>query len=188
MTLEPIPECIRAITEPAGIEVWDLPVWRMSDEWVHRLREKWGPVRYFAGTVIERDGRIVLIRDAEKESVGGWTIPGGSVELGEDIAAAAVREAKEECGLDVVITRPLAVGATAAVGPTAGRIDYYDVIFEARALGGVLGAADPKEVVEVRWASRQDAEALVAQHGFDNVHPFDRSLFRCIREFFEKCG
>lgn len=48
-----------------------------------------------------RDGRIVLIR--RKNPPPGWALPGGFVEVGESMEAAAVREAKEETGLDVVL-------------------------------------------------------------------------------------
>jgi 8-oxo-dGTP diphosphatase len=53
--------------------------------------------------VIEVPGeRIVLIR--RKHEPLGWAIPGGFVDAGETLAAAARREAKEETGLDVALT------------------------------------------------------------------------------------
>ena len=57
--------------------------------------------------IIEVEGGIVLIE--RKNPPHGWAIPGGFVDYGETVEAAAVREAKEETGLDVRLTRLLGV-------------------------------------------------------------------------------
>jgi ADP-ribose pyrophosphatase YjhB (NUDIX family) len=53
--------------------------------------------------IIEIDGGIVLIK--RKNPPYGWAIPGGFVDYGETLEAAAVREAKEETCLDVNLVR-----------------------------------------------------------------------------------
>lgn len=56
--------------------------------------------------IIEMEGdRIVLIR--RRNPPHGWALPGGFLEYGESLEAAAVREAKEETGLDVELLRQL---------------------------------------------------------------------------------
>lgn len=50
-------------------------------------------------------GRIILIK--RKNPPHGWAIPGGFVDYGESLETAAVREAKEETGLDVNLIRQL---------------------------------------------------------------------------------
>ena len=56
--------------------------------------------------IIELPGnRIVLIE--RRNPPYGWALPGGFVDYGESLEQAAVREAKEETGLDVVLTRQL---------------------------------------------------------------------------------
>jgi 8-oxo-dGTP diphosphatase len=53
-------------------------------------------------TIIELPGRgIVLVR--RRHPPPGWAIPGGFVDYGETVVAAARREAREETGLDVVL-------------------------------------------------------------------------------------
>jgi ADP-ribose pyrophosphatase YjhB (NUDIX family) len=48
------------------------------------------------------DGIILIKR---KNSPKGWALPGGFVDFGETLEQAATREAKEETGLDVQLTR-----------------------------------------------------------------------------------
>ena len=54
------------------------------------------------GTIIETpDSRLVLVRRAIEPGYGLWVFPGGYVDRGEALTAAAIREAREESGLDV---------------------------------------------------------------------------------------
>ncbi len=55
------------------------------------------------GGVVLIDGRVVLIRRGKEPLRGRWVIPGGTVELGETLQDALVREMEEETGL---IVRP----------------------------------------------------------------------------------
>jgi mutator protein MutT len=57
------------------------------------------------GIILPMDGGIVLLRRAIHPSYGKWVFPGGYVDRGETPEAAAVREAKEESGLEVKIRR-----------------------------------------------------------------------------------
>jgi ADP-ribose pyrophosphatase YjhB (NUDIX family) len=58
------------------------------------------------GAVIVHEGRVVLIQRGKEPLRGRWVIPGGTVELGETLEDAVVREVLEETGLTV---RPLGI-------------------------------------------------------------------------------
>lgn len=62
-----------------------------------------------AGVVFSHDGGILLVQRAIQPSYGKWVFPGGYVDRGETVEAAALREVREESGLIVRLTRLLGV-------------------------------------------------------------------------------
>jgi ADP-ribose pyrophosphatase YjhB (NUDIX family) len=92
--------------------------------------------------VIDGEGRVLLTR---REDFRVWCLPGGSVDEGESLAEAAIREVREETGLDVELTRLVGVYSRPNMG------GYHSLaVFAARAVGGEL-RPDPVEVVELGW-------------------------------------
>lgn len=57
-----------------------------------------------AVVLMEIDGKLVLVRRANEPGIGLWSFPSGYVDRGEAVEDAAVREVKEETGLDVDLT------------------------------------------------------------------------------------
>ncbi|HMP75219.1 MAG TPA: NUDIX domain-containing protein [Kiritimatiellia bacterium] len=98
----------------------------------------------------DEQGRCLLIRRSphNRSFVGQWEWPGGKVDPGEDFAEAAVREAKEESGLDVELTGLL--GATSFEVP---KLHIVLVCFDARVTGGELRLSDEHDAAEwVPWS------------------------------------
>lgn len=67
-----------------------------------------GKVLYYdpklaTAVVIEREGRVLMVRRATEPGLGLWSLPGGYVDRGEVVEAAAAREVLEETGLEVSI-------------------------------------------------------------------------------------
>jgi 8-oxo-dGTP diphosphatase len=56
-----------------------------------------------AGTVVHRKGKMLVVKRANEPHRGLWAFPGGRVESGESPLEAALRETREEVGLDVEI-------------------------------------------------------------------------------------
>jgi 8-oxo-dGTP diphosphatase len=91
--------------------------------------------------IIELPGeRIVLIRRANPPL--GWALPGGFVDKGETLAAAAVREAREETGLEVRLSEQFFTYSDPKRDP---RLHTLSTVFIATAEGEPRGADDAAE-------------------------------------------
>ncbi len=111
------------------------------------------------GIVIWREDKVLLVRRGHAPSKGEWALPGGKQIVGETILQTAVREAREETGLDIT---PLGI-VTAIDGITrdkAGRVEYHYTIVEVAALSRAGDALAQDDADEVRWASVEDVERL----------------------------
>jgi 8-oxo-dGTP diphosphatase len=88
------------------------------------------------GTIIRTPSdSIVLVRRAIDPGYGQWVFPGGYVDRGEPLTAAAVREAREECGLDVRLDGLVNIYSYAGRAPII-------VVYAATAVGGTLAIDD----------------------------------------------
>jgi 8-oxo-dGTP pyrophosphatase MutT (NUDIX family) len=113
---------------------------------------------------IDDEGRILLVRQRQH---GKWETIGGTVEPDESPHEAAVREAKEEAGIDVELTLIAALGGPdyVSVYPNGDRCQYVSTVFEARIVGGEP-APDHDETDEVAWFTRAALETNPDIGGF----------------------
>ncbi|MFZ0964090.1 MAG: NUDIX hydrolase [Terriglobia bacterium] len=111
------------------------------------------PLVGVGGVVIHRD-RVLLIRRGSEPLKGEWSIPGGMLELGEELAAGVERELKEETGLDI---EPLeCILVFDRIMREGRRVKFHFVIADylcRRKRGRLRPASD---VIDARWARRQD--------------------------------
>jgi 8-oxo-dGTP diphosphatase len=126
------------------------------------------PVVGVGGVVIE-DGQALLIRRGTEPLIGQWSIPGGTLELGESLQAGVARELLEETGLHVRVLdlievfdrifiqerpseNPGVAGATGANGPRP-RFHYVIVDYLCERISGQAQASS--DVTDVAFA-RED--------------------------------
>ncbi len=96
--------------------------------------------------ILMPDGRVVLV--LRKHPPMGWALPGGFVEVGETVEAAAVREAREETGLEVVLEALLDVYSDPR---RDARGHSASAVFLGRAAGRPAGADDAAEARAFAW-------------------------------------
>jgi 8-oxo-dGTP diphosphatase len=117
------------------------------------------------GTIIaDDDGRIVLVKRAIEPGYGKWVFPGGFIDRGETVEAAAVREAREECGLHVRLDRLVNIYSYPGVA-------VIIIAFAASVVGGCLACDD---------------ESLEAQLFEPDQIPWDDLAFRSTRQALEE--
>jgi len=107
------------------------------------------------GILIKHGEKYLLIRRAAEPDRGLWTIPGGLVEVGERVREAAVREAREETGLEVEVREVLDV-IDKIVRDEEGRVKYHFIIVDFLAVpkGGRMRASS--DALEARWVRREE--------------------------------
>ncbi len=94
-----------------------------------------------AGVLVEMESSIVLIRRGQPPFAGWWALPAGYIEADESVEQAAVRECKEETGLDVELLELFGVYSFPDGPAHSGIIIFY----RARPVGGKLQAGDDAE-------------------------------------------
>jgi ADP-ribose pyrophosphatase YjhB (NUDIX family) len=95
-----------------------------------------------ATIVTDAHGHILLVRRAIEPGYGKWVIPGGYVDRGEEVRAAALRETLEETGIEIRL------GPLLNIYSYSGRAPVI-IVYAAEMTGGCLGCDD--EGLEARF-------------------------------------
>ena len=114
------------------------------------------PVVGVGGVVIHR-GRALLVRRGSEPLKGQWSIPGGTLELGETLEQGVVRELHEETGLEVRVIELIEVFERIFPGDT-GRPRYHFVITDylCQRISGEPRAGT--DVTDVAFATEDELE------------------------------
>jgi ADP-ribose pyrophosphatase YjhB (NUDIX family) len=103
---------------------------------------------------------LLLVLQGQPGEIPTWAVPGGTIEAGETPRQAAVRETKEETGLEVHIVRTVAV--------VDGVKDYGRIrvhYCEAEVVGGSIRERDPDGLIhQVEWVPRTALDRLALSH------------------------
>jgi ADP-ribose pyrophosphatase YjhB (NUDIX family) len=137
-------------------------------------------VQIGANAVIEQGGSVLLVRLSYGPRTGHWTLPGGLVESDETPEEAAVRETREETGLEIELDGLVAAYMRPASERAAGWAPLVILTYRAHVVGGELRIA-PEEVLEARSFPRDDLPPLEELawpstiHGLDAWKAFERA-------------
>ena len=108
------------------------------------------------GVVCLRGDEVLLIRRGTPPRQGEWSLPGGRIEPGERAVDAALRELREETGVEAEITGLIDV--VDGIFPGAGR-HYVLIDYAARWVSGEPVAGD--DAMEARFVAVDEATKLV---------------------------
>lgn len=111
-----------------------------------------------------RKDSILLVERGKQPLKGYWSLPGGVLELGEQLGAAIVREVKEETGLEVQPVNVVEIFER-IMRDKAGKPEYHYVLVDyfCKVTGGELMAGDDSSKAE--WVKRKDLASLKLTEG-----------------------
>ncbi len=124
------------------------------DGYIKWIRERVGSqkilVIYASICIVDDRGRLLW---QQRGDFGWWGLPGGVLELDEDLATCAIREAREETGLDVRLTGLVGVYSSPEYDvhyPNGDEVQQITYCFRAEVAGGSL-SSDLSETLDLRW-------------------------------------
>ena len=111
------------------------------------------------GAVVFKDNKVLLIRRAKPPAKGMWSIPGGSVNLGETLQQAAERETLEETNLMIQAIKPVYTFEVIEKDDN-NQVRFHYVIIDLVAdyISGIPLPGDDAD--EVRWVSSKEMKNL----------------------------
>jgi 8-oxo-dGTP diphosphatase len=135
----------------------------MTDSRAHPDR----PILAVSAAVI-RDGRVLIVRRARHPGNGVYTLPGGAVEAGETLIAAAAREVREETGIEIA---PVALAGFREVilrdGDNKVSRHFVVLAFAARWVSGEVRLNH--ELDDARWLRPAELEGLKTTEGLAEI-------------------
>lgn len=107
-----------------------------------------------AQTYVEKEKKILMVQENKEGIKGKWNMPAGKLEDNESIIEAAIREVKEETGIDVKINGILAIQENIA---EFGQLII--IYFIGEYISGSI-SFDNKEISNVKWMTKEEIKKM----------------------------
>ena len=128
------------------------------------------------GAVVIRDGSVLLIKRGKPPLSENWSLPGGRVNEGESLRAAAAREVKEECDIDVEVFDLIKIYEYIE-RDLDGKVKFHYLVFDFRAEYRDGSLAALTDALDARWVEQgdldrynlTDAAREIVEEGFRTV-------------------
>lgn len=117
---------------------------------------------FAGGCLFDQDGKVLLQRRGDSNK---WGFPGGAIEIGETPEMAAIREVKEETGLDVRASDLIGIYTDSDMAyPNGDQAHSIVIVYELELVGGQL-RCDDLETVELKYFGLDEMpELFCKQH------------------------
>lgn len=131
----------------------------IDEEAIRKHAEIDGVTHFATGVAVVQDGTVLVVRRVPEDTLGGeWELPGGGVDTGETIEQGAIRELREETGLEVdkVLGTFEGFDYTTPRKPKVRQINFMVTV-----KSGAI-QLEPTEHDEYRWIASSDIPSLEA--------------------------
>ncbi len=112
-------------------------------------------MKIIVSTVVNKNGKLLMVQEAQKKCYGQWNFPAGHLDENEDIFKGAKREAKEETGYDVKLTSILSIQNYI----NKKNEQVIRINFNAEIISGET-EFDKEEILDVKWIPLEELKSM----------------------------
>ena len=148
-----------------------------SKNYIQWIRSKVGHDRiiliFAGGCIFNQKGEVLLQRRGDTNK---WGFPGGAIEIGETPQMAAIREAKEETGLDVEVGKLIGIYTDCNMEYTNGdKAQSILIAYELKVVGGKL-FCDKEETLELKYFSLDNMPTLFCRQHIEILNDISNGM------------
>ena len=106
--------------------------------------------KIIVGGVLEKNGKFLLVQEAQEKCRGKWNIPAGHLEPNETIFEGAKREVFEECGCKVELS-----GVVTIANKVLQEYTFVGIVFSTKIIEENI-KFDKEEILDVKWFTYEE--------------------------------